>query len=205
MAGVRHTRVNFPVKILNNIFNPQNTKLHSCFGRGASESSLVCFMTISKSVCILRDYTIVIFNFFTINPYNAFIDLPWFFIFKIRTYIIKIINILISCWLFGSGTFTYCFRHHFYSYGNVEGAKADGVCRRKVHVALCCNKFNRYYTTGSACAFDDTKFYEWLAGLIDGDGYIYERQNGLFSIVITFDIRDILLAPRKREKGFNKN
>lgn len=128
-------------------------------------------MTVSKSVCILRDYTIVIFKFFSINPYSAFINLPWtalpFFIFKIITYIIKIINILISCWLGrtpGSGTFTYCLRQHFYSYGNVEGAQADREYHRKVHVALCCNKFNRYYTTGSACTpplgLDDTKFYE---------------------------------------------
>lgn len=39
-----------------------------------------------------------------------------------------------------------------------------------------------------------------MAGLIDGDDYIYERQNGLFSIVITFDIRDKLLAETVQQK-----
>ncbi len=36
----------------------------------------------------------------------------------------------------------------------------------------------------------EKKFFEWLAGLIDGDGYIYQRSNGLFSLIIIFDIRD---------------
>ena len=45
-----------------------------------------------------------------------------------------------------------------------------------------------------------------MAGLIDGDGYIYKRQSGLFSIVITFDIRDKLLAETVQQKlGGNLN
>lgn len=38
---------------------------------------------------------------------------------------------------------------------------------------------------------NDRHFYEWLDGLIDGDGYFYIRQiNRLTSLVITFDLRD---------------
>lgn len=156
-------------------------------------------MTISKSIRILRDYTIVIFNFGAIKLYNSFIDLSlcvWFGTSKNITYIIKIINILIS----SPRRFTYCMRQHFDSYWNVYRVYANGVRHNAFHVAPCYNKFKRYYTTGPASVFDDTKYYEWLAGLIDGDGYFYERQNGLFSIVITFDIRDKLLAEMVQQK-----
>jgi hypothetical protein len=45
-----------------------------------------------------------------------------------------------------------------------------------------------------------------LAGLIDGDGYIYERPNGLFSVVITFDIRDKFTAEMvQKHLGGNLN
>jgi hypothetical protein len=38
---------------------------------------------------------------------------------------------------------------------------------------------------------DEKQFYEWLAGLIDGDGYFYIRKpNRLTYLIITFDIRD---------------
>lgn len=38
---------------------------------------------------------------------------------------------------------------------------------------------------------NEKQFYEWLAGLIDGDGYFYIRkQNRLTYLIITFDLRD---------------
>ena len=59
---LHNPRVNLSVKILNNIFNPQNTKLYFCL--------LGWFIPISKSIRILRDYTIVFFNILAINFYN---------------------------------------------------------------------------------------------------------------------------------------
>jgi hypothetical protein len=46
-----------------------------------------------------------------------------------------------------------------------------------------------------------------LAGLIDGDGYFYERKiNGLFSLVITFDLKDEKTAQMvKNRLGGNLN
>jgi hypothetical protein len=44
-------------------------------------------------------------------------------------------------------------------------------------------------------------FYEWLAGLIDGDGYFYFRKlNRLTSLVITFESRDNKTAKKKWSK-----
>jgi hypothetical protein len=41
----------------------------------------------------------------------------------------------------------------------------------------------------------DKHFYEWLAGLIDGNGYFWTRKiNRVTSLVITFDIRDMKTA-----------
>lgn len=50
-------------------------------------------------------------------------------------------------------------------------------------------------------------FYEWLAGLIDGDGYFWIRKiNRLTSLVITFDIRDIQTAQMIKDRlGGNLN
>ena len=98
---------------------------------------------------------------------------------------------------------------HFNSYFYNGEAYVEGIRSSVVPVALYGNKFKRYYITGAAGAaseIGDAKFYEWLAGLIDGDGYIYERKNGLFSLVITFDIRDKLLAETIQQKlGGNLN
>lgn len=33
-------------------------------------------------------------------------------------------------------------------------------------------------------------FFEWLAGVIDGDGYFYLSKKGIALLVITMDIRD---------------
>lgn len=51
------------------------------------------------------------------------------------------------------------------------------------------------------------QFYEWLAGLIDGDGYFWIRKiNRLSSLVITFDIRDIQTAQMIKDRlGGNLN
>jgi hypothetical protein len=53
----------------------------------------------------------------------------------------------------------------------------------------------------------DKHFYEWLAGLIDGDGYFWIRKiNRLTSLVITFDIRDIQTAQMIKDRlGGNLN
>ena len=53
----------------------------------------------------------------------------------------------------------------------------------------------------------DKQFYEWLAGLIDGDGYFWIRKiNRLTSLVITFDIRDIQTAQMIKDRlGGNLN
>jgi len=38
---------------------------------------------------------------------------------------------------------------------------------------------------------NDIQFYDWVAGLIDGDGYFYIRKgNRLTSLIITFDLKD---------------
>jgi hypothetical protein len=53
-----------------------------------------------------------------------------------------------------------------------------------------------YYSTDSISisAFgpnkEDNKFYEWLAGLIDGDGYFYLSKKEIVSLEITMDLRD---------------
>ena len=54
---------------------------------------------------------------------------------------------------------------------------------------------------------NDKHFYDWLAGLIDGDGYFYIRKvNRLTSLVITFDIRDIRTAQMIKDRlGGNLN
>jgi hypothetical protein len=53
----------------------------------------------------------------------------------------------------------------------------------------------------------DKHFYEWLAGLIDGDGYFWIRKiNRLTSLVITFDIRDMQTAQMLKDRlGGNLN
>jgi hypothetical protein len=54
---------------------------------------------------------------------------------------------------------------------------------------------------------EDKQFYEWLAGLIDGDGYFWLRKiNRLSSLVITLDIRDIQTAQMIKDRiGGNLN
>lgn len=50
----------------------------------------------------------------------------------------------------------------------------------------------RYYSLSTKNKeIADKKFYEWLAGLIDGDGYFYYRKiNDLTSLTITFDLKN---------------
>jgi hypothetical protein len=54
---------------------------------------------------------------------------------------------------------------------------------------------------------ENKDFYEWLAGLIDGDGYFWLRKiNRLSSLVITLDIRDIQTAQMIKDRiGGNLN
>jgi hypothetical protein len=60
---------------------------------------------------------------------------------------------------------------------------------------------------GPGESHEDKHFYEWLAGLIDGDGYFWIRKiNRLSSLVITFDIRDIQTAQMIKDRlGGNLN
>lgn len=79
-----------------------------------------------------------------------------------------------------SVTFIFCLPQHFYTYPKVDGAYVQESRHSVVPVALSYKNFKRNKSTGPASAFDDTKFYEWLAGLIDGcasDSYIYKRTN----------------------------
>ena len=46
----------------------------------------------------------------------------------------------------------------------------------------------------------DTKFNEWLAGLIDGDGYFSMSKKGVARLLITLDIRDIKALYEIRSK-----
>jgi hypothetical protein len=48
-----------------------------------------------------------------------------------------------------------------------------------------------FYTGQEVARPRNKQFFDWLAGLIDGDGYLYIRKiNRLTSLIITFDLRD---------------
>jgi len=61
--------------------------------------------------------------------------------------------------------------------------------------------FFRSYTSNTKNLDNYTKFFEWLSGLIDGDGYFHiSKINGLASLIITFDSRDLSIALMLQKK-----
>lgn len=64
---------------------------------------------------------------------------------------------------------------------------------RKIYSFFNYHHYNiRYYSLNNKQKeLSDKKFNEWLAGLIDGNGYFQQRKiNNLFSLSITMDLRD---------------
>ena len=51
-------------------------------------------------------------------------------------------------------------------------------------------KFNNYSSMGADHQIKDEPFFEWLAGVIDGDGYFNLSKKGIARLQITMDIRD---------------
>jgi hypothetical protein len=62
--------------------------------------------------------------------------------------------------------------------------------RIKIYVNSYLNFTSMYTTSTKNKNKANKKFFEWLAGLIDGDGYFYIAKTGSVSLEITMDLRD---------------